>query len=77
MKKDIDNYMSVKEAAYRYDININTLKEKLKGRTKKAEENLAFLTSKGWIKYSTVPGDKMGTWIITTYAMDFWFGEKE
>lgn len=71
MKKEIYNYMSVSEAAYRWNINERTLKEKLniKRRPSLKEE-----LEEGVVKYFKAPNSKKGNWIISIKAMEKWYG---
>lgn len=71
----INNYMTRAEAAYRWGINIETLKNKLKPSLNK--EEIATMEKEGLIKSFVEPGKKMRSWIITTDAMKIWFGKEK
>lgn len=72
--KDIDNYMTVHEAAHKYNVNLNTLKEKLKPSRNK--DQIESMVEDGLIKYFIEPGKKNRSWIISTAAMEKWFPKK-
>lgn len=67
----IDNYMTRTEAAYRWGINDNALKERLKTRN---AHNLAPHIENGRIKQFKAPGAIRGEWIITKELMEIWYG---
>lgn len=70
----INNYMTVKEAAYRWGIEPRTLREKLNiQRRPSLQKDL----DEGIVKYFKVPGAKQGDWIISTDAMLTWYGEEK
>ncbi len=71
----INNYMTVNEAAYRWNIKTNTVKNKLKPSLNKQE--IEMMIEKGLIKYFIEPGKKNRSWIITSEAMEYWFNKKE
>lgn len=71
----IENYMSPNEAAYRWGINQETVKNKLKPSLNKKE--IDEMEKKGLIKSFVRPGGKRREWIITSDAMKHWFGERE
>lgn len=72
---EIDNYMTTAEAAYRWGINQETLKEKLKPsrNAKQIEE----FKKKGLIKSFKKPGGKRNEWIISREAMELWYGKEK
>lgn len=69
---DIDNYMTIAEAADRFDIQQSTLKERLSGRTKQGAYDVELLKQRGLIKHYKKQGATRGEWIVTTDAMRFW-----
>lgn len=69
---EIDNYMSIPEAAERYGMQETTIKERLRGRTKQSEHDVALLKQRGLIKHYKKQGATRGEWIITKDAMRFW-----
>lgn len=71
---DIQNYMTPNEAAYRWGVNTETVKNKLKMSVNKAEIEL--MESQGLIKSFIEPSGKNRSWIVTVQAMEIWFGEK-
>lgn len=64
--------MSPTEAAYRWGISTNTIKERLKfeRRPKALQEEL----DQGLLKCYIKPGGKRGEWILTTTIMEKWYG---
>lgn len=73
---DINNYMTPSEAAHRWGISLETVKNKLKPSIA-GQESIDQLIDKGLIKYFQKPGGKRKEWIISVQAMKYWFGEKE
>ncbi|ETT84159.1 MarR family transcriptional regulator [Viridibacillus sp. FSL R5-0477] len=71
---DINNYMSPTEAAFRWGIPTSTMQERLKSRTNKMTNELEQMKEKGLIKYFKLPDAKRGEWIISTTAMEKWYG---
>lgn len=69
--KEIDKYMTPAEAAYRYDISINTIKERLK--PSRNSEQIDEMVKEGLIKFFVEPGKVNRSWIITSDAMEKWF----
>lgn len=72
--KEIDNYMTPSEAAYRWGINQETMKNKLKPSVNK---NINEMVEQGLIKYFQHPAGQRREWIISVQAMEKWFGEKK
>lgn len=72
--KEIDNYMTLSEAAYRWGKNIETVKNKLKPSLNK--EEIEQMEKEGLIKCFIAPGKSHKSWIITTDAMKKWFPKK-
>lgn len=65
--------MTVKEAAYRWNIEYRTLREKLNiTRRPSLQKDL----DKGIVKYFKTPDTKQGDWIISTDAMRIWYGNE-
>lgn len=71
---DINNYMSPTEAAFRWGIPTPTMQERLKGRTNKMTNELQQMKEEGLIKHFKLPDAKRGEWIISTTAMEKWYG---
>ncbi|MCF3942227.1 helix-turn-helix domain-containing protein [Oceanobacillus alkalisoli] len=69
--KEIDNYMTPAEAAYRWGIKIERLKERLK--PSRNNEEIEQMVKDGQIKYFIEPGKKNRSWIISTDAMEKWY----
>lgn len=72
--KDIENYMTPNEAAYKWGINQETVKNRLKPSINKDE--IKQMEKEGLIKSFVRPDGKRKEWIITSEAMKKWFGEK-
>lgn len=70
----IDDYMTINEAAYRWDININTLKQRLK--PSRNAEQIEQLKKKGLIKSFKRPDAQRNEWIISRGAMELWYGKE-
>lgn len=70
---EIDNYMTPNEAAYRWGINQETVKNKLKPSLNK--EEIEKMQSEGLIKSFVRPDGKRKEWIISVKAMEIWFGK--
>lgn len=68
---EINNYMTPNEAAYRYNIKIERMKEKL--RPSRNEQEIETMVKEGIIKYFVEPGKKNRSWIVTDAAMKKWF----
>lgn len=73
-EREIDNYMTPAEAAFRWGISIETLKNKLKPSVS-SDEEIRSMIEQGLIKYFVKPGGKNKQWIISTKAMYEWFGK--
>ena len=71
----IDKYMTPSEAAYRWGVNQETVKNKLKPSLNKDE--IEDFTKRGLIKSFMRPDGKRREWIVTTDAMEIWFGKKD
>ncbi|MCG5104465.1 DNA-binding protein [Oceanobacillus alkalisoli] len=69
--KEIDKYMTPAEAAYRWGIKIERLKERLK--PSRNNEEIEQMVKDGQIKYFIEPGKKNRSWIISTDAMEKWY----
>lgn len=69
---DINNYMSPTEAAYRWNLPVKTVREKLNAdrRPIALEQEI----KDGLIKGFTLPEGKSTTWIISVRAMEKWYG---
>lgn len=73
--KEIDNYMTPAEAAYKWGLNPETVKSRLKPSL--YEKQIEEMVDQGLIKYFQHPEGKRKEWIISTQAMEKWFGKKE
>lgn len=69
----IDNYMTPNEASYRWGINQETVKSKLKPSINKKE--IERMEKDGLIKSFVRPNGKRKEWILSKDAMYQWFGE--
>lgn len=68
---NINNYMSVKEAAYRWGVKVPALREKLNIKRRPAlQDNL----DQGLVKYFKSDENAYGEWIISKKAMEEWYG---
>lgn len=72
--RKIDDYMTVNEAAHRWGVNIETLKERLK--PSRSAEQIERLTEAGMIKAFIKPGGRRREWIISRDAMELWYGKE-
>lgn len=71
--KTINDYMTIKEAAYRWNIKTRTLLEKLNIKRRPAlQKDL----DNGIVKHFKSPDAKNGDWIISTDAMKIWYGNE-
>lgn len=70
--RTIDDYMTVKEAAYRWGVELRTLRERLNG--KRRPDALKEELEHGLLKYFKAPDAKYGDWIISREAMEKWYG---
>ena len=70
---NINNYMTVKEASYRWGIDYRTLREKL---NIKRRPSLQKDLDNGLVKYFRHPEAKQGEWIIYIDAMRLWYGDE-
>lgn len=68
----IDDFMTVSEAAYRWNIPLETVKNKLKPSVNK---DLNKMIDDGLVKYFQKPNSRMKSWIISKQAMKIWFVE--
>lgn len=71
---NIDDYMTVSEAAHRWGISKETVKNKLKPSIVK-QEVIDEMVDQGLIKYFQNPGSNRREWIISKKAMEKWFGD--
>jgi len=71
--KPIDNYMTVAEAAYRYNIPVNTIKSRLKSSIQSNIPVIDQMIKDGHIKYFQHPEGQRKEWIISKQAMGIWF----
>lgn len=79
--KEIDKYMFLQEAAIRWGIPYETVKNKVKPSLAK-EEQIDSMIERGLIKYFESPRDPNRTykrdqksWLVSIDAMHEWFGE--
>lgn len=72
---EINNYMTPNEASYRWGVNIETLKNKLKPSLNMDE--IERMEKDGLIKGFVRPGGKRREWILSTQAMKHWFGSPQ
>lgn len=72
--KEIDKYMTPAEAAYRWGIKQDTVKNRLKPSVYPSQID-TFINA-GLIKCFKKPGGQRNEWIISEKAMEKWFGKK-
>ncbi|MBN6205045.1 hypothetical protein JYK21_01160 [Ralstonia pickettii] len=70
---EIDKYMTPNEAAYKWEKNQETVKNKLKPSLNKKE--IEEMESEGLIKSFVRPDGKRKEWIVSIAAMEKWFGK--
>lgn len=68
--------MTPEEAAHRFGIPPETVKNKTKPSTANNEE-IEHMIKNGLIKYFQKPDGKRKEWIISTAAMEYWFSKTE
>lgn len=75
--KEIEKYMSPNEAAYRWGILRDTLKNKYSPSMLNKEQavELQQMIDDGLVKFFLPPGGKRKEWTISREAMFHWFGE--
>lgn len=71
---DINDYMTPAEAAYRWGIKQEALKERLKPSRNK--EKIDNFIKRGLIKRFIKPGGTRSEWIISVDAMELWYGKE-
>lgn len=67
----INDFMTRSEAALRWGVNENTLKDRLKTRNTHLIEPLI---AEGILKYHKAPNARYGEWILTKTLMERWYG---
>lgn len=68
---NIQNYMTVPEAASRWGINPRTLRDRLNiDRRPALQKEL----DSGLVKYYKPDGAKQGEWILSKDALELWYG---
>jgi hypothetical protein len=75
-EREIDNYMTPAEAAFRWGVNQETVKNKLKPSIT-SEEEINRMIDRGLIKYFIKPGGTRKEWILSKQAMYEWFGKSK
>lgn len=71
--REIDKYMTVNEAAERYGINVNTIKNRLKPSLPKYWKETNEMIEEGLLKFYQKGQRK--EWIISEEAIKRWFGK--
>lgn len=74
--KEIDKYMTVNEAAERFNIPVETIKNRLKPSIKSFSAQLEQMIEEGLIKSYLKKDGKRKEWIISEDAMKIWFFSK-
>lgn len=76
MNREIDKYMTVSEAAHKWGIPQETIKNKLKPSLPSVWEQTKKMIDEGLLKFFKKEGAQRKEWIISTGAMEKWFGKK-
>lgn len=74
--KEIDKYMTVAEAAHRWGVPQETIKNKLKPSFPTSWAQTEKMIEEGLLKFFQKGEGKRREWIISVDAMAKWFGEK-
>jgi predicted transcriptional regulator len=74
MKKTIDNFMTVSEAAERWGVPADTIRNYLKPSNKKKWQKTEKMIELGLLKYHQSKFDTKKEWILSKDAMEVWFG---
>lgn len=74
--KEIDKYMTINEAAERFNIPVETIKNRLKPSIKNFNSQLEQMIEEGLVKYYLKEDGKRKEWIISVDAMNIWFLNK-
>lgn len=70
-KHDIERFMTVREAAYRWGLKVPALREKMNVfRRPQVREEIDV----GLVKYFKAPDAKQGDWLLSVDAMEKWYG---
>lgn len=70
----INDYMTITEAAQRWGKSLDTLRDRLKGRSASALKDLEYLKANGLVKRFVATNAKRGEWILHVGAMEYWYG---
>lgn len=70
----INDYMTPNEASYRWGVNIEAIKERLKPSRNK---NLDELINQGLVKFFKHPDKARGEWIVTREFMEKYYGKEK
>lgn len=71
----IKDYMTPNEASYRWGVEREALKERL--RPSRNEKQIQEFKDKGLIKSFRRPDGKRNEWIISSEAMEMWYGKEK
>lgn len=71
--KQLDKYMTVNEAAEKFNIPVETIKNRLKPSIKSFNSQIEQMTEEGLIKSYLKKDGKRKEWIISEDAMKIWF----
>ncbi|OKA18084.1 hypothetical protein BJR05_27305 [Bacillus cereus] len=69
--------MTVNEAAERFNIPVETIKNRLKPSIKSFNSQLEQMIEEGFVKYYLKEDGKRKEWIISEEAITVWFPRKE
>lgn len=73
---EIDKYMTINEAAQRWNISVETIKNKLKPSITDQKDIDSWI-KRGLIKPFTKKGGTNKVWIISIYFMELHFGDEK
>lgn len=71
---DINDYMTVNEAVYRWGASPESVKQRLKPSRNKSLDQLI---DSGLVKYFKHPERTRGEWILTKYFMEKYYGKEK
>ncbi|MGN7402716.1 DNA-binding protein [Cytobacillus praedii] len=70
---EIDKYMTVTEAAHRWEVPVDTVQNYLKPSVPTTWAKTEKMIENGLLKYFQKPDGKRREWIISEQAMEIWF----
>ena len=72
MNREIDNYMTIAEAAHRWSKSEDAIKMRLR-----QSNDIDQMVEDGLLKSFLKPGGVRKSWIISVDAMEKWYGENK